>query len=367
MAFRDEIRRALKVGEKLTGPAANEANTKALVIEPVLAALGWDTGDPDQVVREWRVYNNTSLDYALIVDDKPGLYLEAKAIKKKLDDRQFIAQAVNYANNDGVEWCVLTNGSTWRVYKANESVVMDQKLLFEVDLADVASGSSNDPAKAFQLLARDSIISNSLDDWGERVFTDTRVRQALGALARDQPHAFVDAIIKAMGKPEVPADRLRASIARVFDAQVGAIGQDGKARPSAPDALPGKGASDNREEYPLSHHLASKPAAVVDLFERLDEYGRSLGADVTRRIRKQYVGYFRNKKSFFTLKTRRQRVVAYISIDPTTIRDLWNAETMRDVTNKGHLGIGNTEYSIRSADQIDEVCGLISLAYTGLA
>lgn len=47
---------------------------------------------------------------------------------KKLDDKQFVAQTVNYANNDGVVWCVLTNGLTYRVYKTNEPVAMDQKL-----------------------------------------------------------------------------------------------------------------------------------------------------------------------------------------------------------------------------------------------
>ena len=68
----------------------------------------------------------------------PALYVEAKGLKKSLDDKQFIAQTVNYANNDGVVWCVLTNGLTYRVYKTNEPVAMDQKLLFEVDLVDVA-------------------------------------------------------------------------------------------------------------------------------------------------------------------------------------------------------------------------------------
>ena len=70
----------------------------------------------------------------------PALYVEAKGLNKNLEDKQFIAQTVNYANNDGVVWCVLTNGLTYRVYKTNEPVAMDQKLLFEVDLAEVADG-----------------------------------------------------------------------------------------------------------------------------------------------------------------------------------------------------------------------------------
>jgi len=109
-------------------------------------------------VREWRVFDNTSLDYALVVEDRPALYVEAKGVTKKLDDKQFVAQTVNYANNDGVVWCVLTNGLTYRVYKTNEPVAMDQKLLFEVDLAEIAAGSAADAAKSLQLLSRQSLI-----------------------------------------------------------------------------------------------------------------------------------------------------------------------------------------------------------------
>jgi len=358
-----EVKKVLAAAAKLKGPAGNEANTKALVIEPMLAALGWDTSDLDQVVREWRVYDKTSLDYALMVGEKPGLYLEAKAISRNLDDKQFIAQAVNYANNDGVLWCVLTNGLTWRVYKTNEPVAMDQKLLFEVDLADVAAGSAADAVKSLQLLSRGSIIDGGLDLWGERVFTDTRVRQALGQLASSPPTVFLDAIVDAMGKPQVTEDRLRESIARVFDSQIGAASGGSHTTPSAPKPQLVGPPTGGKQEFALSHHLDSKPTAIVDLFERLDEYGRSLGADVTRRIRKQYVGYFRGKKSFFTLETQRQRVILYLSLEPSAIQDLWSHDAMRDVTEIGHFGMGNTEYSMRDVEQVAEVRRLIRLAY----
>ena len=98
--------------------------------------------------------------------------MEAKAISKNLDDKQFIAQTVNYANNDGVVWCVLTNGLRYCVYKTNEPVAMEQKLLFEVDLADVAAGSAADATNSLQLLSRASLINGDLDLWGERVFTE---------------------------------------------------------------------------------------------------------------------------------------------------------------------------------------------------
>jgi predicted transport protein len=360
----EEVDKVLAAAAKLKGPAGNEANTKALLIEPMLAALGWDVTDVDHVVREWRVFDNTSLDYALKIDDGAALYVEAKGLKKSLDDKQFIAQTVNYANNDGVVWCVLTNGLTYRVYKTNEPVAMDQKLLFEVDLVDIAGGGAAAAAKSLQLLRRESLVNGELDLWGERVFTDTRVRKALSQLAADPPRGFLNAIEQAVGTPAVSRDRLKESLARVFDSQVGAI-RDSIAGPESPKPRPPSNSpAKGRQEYSVAHHLDGKSASIIDLFEQMDEYGRSLGADVSRRVRKQYFGYFRGKRSFFTIEVQRQRVLLYVSLDPTAAKP-WNDEAMRDVGEIGHFGMGDVEYSLRSAENVDEARELIKLAYHG--
>jgi hypothetical protein len=78
----------------------------------------------------------------------------------------------------GVVWCALTDGLSYRVYKTNEPVAMDQRLPFEVDLVEVSDGGVA-AAKPLQLLSRASLSNGELDLWGERVFTDTRVRKAL--------------------------------------------------------------------------------------------------------------------------------------------------------------------------------------------
>jgi predicted type IV restriction endonuclease len=161
----DAVEKVLANAAKLkASKAGNEANTKVLCIEPLLASLGWDPGDLDVVEREYRVYDGTSLDYALKIDEEPRLFVEAKGVGKNLDDKQFIAQAVNYANNEGKQWCVLTNGLVWRVYKTNEPVPMEQKLLFEVDLGAVDTTAIDD-AKSLGLIARQSIIEGALDGW----------------------------------------------------------------------------------------------------------------------------------------------------------------------------------------------------------
>ncbi len=179
VALSTTVSKVLETAKKLKGAGGNEANTKALLIEPLLAALGWDTADLDQVEREYRVFDGTSLDYALKINGDLRLFLEAKAVGKGLDDKAFIFQTVNYANNEGIVWCVLTNGLSYRVYKTNEPVNMEEKLLFEVDLTEADQGSASEVAKSLELLSRDSLANASLEAWGEQVFTDKRVRNAL--------------------------------------------------------------------------------------------------------------------------------------------------------------------------------------------
>jgi hypothetical protein len=52
----DVIRGLLAKAEKWRGRGINEADTRALFVEPLLGALGWDVDDLDAVRREHRVY-----------------------------------------------------------------------------------------------------------------------------------------------------------------------------------------------------------------------------------------------------------------------------------------------------------------------
>jgi predicted transport protein len=345
MSLGQAISKVLDAAAKLKASgAANEANTKALLIEPLIAALGWDPTDLDSVEREVKVFEGTFLDYALKLNGTPRLYVEAKGLNENLSDKKFVAQTVNYANNDGVVWCVLTNGLRAAVYKTNEPAAMDRKLLFEVDLAD-ESESVPETARQLALISRDAVEGGELDRFGERVFTDTRVRTALAQIAGDPPKALLDVLGSKLGHPAVPAESLRRSLARLWnaaDAPATPAGQapaEAKKKQASGPPAPPKG-----QEYDLAHHLANKSALIEEMFKELDSFGLALGADATRRIRKLYVGYFRGKRSFFTVELQQQRVLVYLALDPSTTKP-WNDEVMRDASNIGHFGMGATEYS----------------------
>jgi predicted transport protein len=357
--LRGKLTQLLGAADKLKKKGGNEANTKVLLIEPLLAELGWDVTDLDQVEREYRVFDGTSLDYALKIDGMPALFVEAKAIGKNLDDKQFISQTVNYANNEGVVWCVLTGGLAYRVYRTNEPVGMDEKLLFEVDVGEAAD-SPGEVADALRRISRDSLESGDLDRWGEQVFVDKRVRDVLAAFAKQPPPELIDAVQEQLGKPAVTPEGLRESLGRILD--VGQAAPPLPAKKTAAAAKPSGGKKGKPKEYALDFHLSSKPASIVDLFEQVDEFGRSLGPDVTRRVRKFYVGYFAGERSFLTVEVQRKKLLVYLNLDPTATSP-WNEKWMRDVREIGHFGMGDTEYLLRGPDQLDGLKELTKQAY----
>ena len=351
---------ALQAAEKLkaTKAAGNEANTRALLIDPVLGALGWNLLDISEVEREYRVFDGTFLDYALRLNGKPRLFVEAKALNKSLSDKPFIAQTVNYANNEGVLWCVLTNGLEYRVYKSNEPVDMERKLLFQVNLNDAAEQQEKSTVlQSLRKLSKDALESGELDTWGEEVFTDVRVRSALAKLGATSPSQFLSVVASEVEGAEIEPKRLKASLSRIL----GSISDHPDVTPVVGTA-PGKPESPKKQVWPLERHTANKPQGILDLFERLDAFGTGLGPDVERRVLKYYIGYFAGKRSFFTMELQKAKINVYLSLDPAQVKP-WNSDAMRDVTKIGHFGLGNTEYALQSTDQLSELEALIKDSY----
>jgi predicted type IV restriction endonuclease len=87
-----------------------ELPTRTIFIDPLLGTLDWDIRDPEEVELERPTVDSKSVDYALKINGRPVAFVEAKPLGDSLEDVKAITQVVGYAANDGVSWCVLTNG-----------------------------------------------------------------------------------------------------------------------------------------------------------------------------------------------------------------------------------------------------------------
>ena len=92
--------------ERLT--TLEEARICSAVIEPILRGLGWDIGNPQEVWEQYSVEDIGTVDYALLIGDKPKVFVEVKRGGAQLKRHQ--SQLRNYARIGGVSLAVLTNG-----------------------------------------------------------------------------------------------------------------------------------------------------------------------------------------------------------------------------------------------------------------
>ena len=445
MELVDEARKLCAVAARLEGPVGNRANTKALLIEPLLSVLGWDTSNLEHVVRDWPVAEDELISYALRVEGANVVLVESRGANENLDAASFVSGTLKRAENYDVRWWVLTNGLIYRLYKANEPFAKDDGLLFEVDLAAVAADSSADSRDSISLLSRDSLLGGDLERRGEELFTDGRVRAALQQLVANPSPEFLGAIAQALGTSQVPEDRLRTSLARALDQEAstpsnptapsasepqpvtgaatrppmapeaekvpvaaapttGAVPQADVRVPvgravhqtaSAADAAstaesvmtldrstsrqsePARSVVDEshpgpfavgRAEHPLADHLAGKPAAIVELFDRLDEYGCSFGDDAMRRVGEHQVAYLRGRQLCFTLELQHHRIVMRLPLDPAAVQAWWwSTDATRYMIDIRAHGAGETEYSVSDVKQLDDAMQLIKLAYDRVA
>ena len=98
----------------------NEAATRAVLIDPILRALGWNTGNPIMIEVE-KTFLQARVDYALY--DSNGdvkVIIEAKKLGADLNNQSILLSLVNYAFTSGVKDIFLTDGLTWNHFTGFE-------------------------------------------------------------------------------------------------------------------------------------------------------------------------------------------------------------------------------------------------------
>ncbi|MDE2639510.1 MAG: type I restriction enzyme HsdR N-terminal domain-containing protein [Chloroflexota bacterium] len=190
----------------------NEANTRAFVIDPIIAALGY--AGPDQIELEVPVgRSGQSLDYVLTAYDI-RIAVEAKSLQTALADRE-ASQLVGYIAQEGIRWAVLTNGRDWHIFDNEVSGKWEDKRVATIDLeAAHRGGRLEDVLRPLAFFAREALASGDaeLSDWSR----DERARAHLDKLLTNSGSPVIQAAIDAMRKqgitlsPQEVVDLLRA-------------------------------------------------------------------------------------------------------------------------------------------------------------
>lgn len=158
----------------LENESLSEADTKRVIIEPILSLLGWDIGGIYEVKNEYRSKSSDNpVDYGIFLDKKPAFLLEAKPLGHNISDRKCITQTVAYASTCGTEWAVITNGKDWAIYNSLAPVDAEKKLFrkFSID----QEGADEDLSLLQKTSMGDAKIKRAWD-------MEHTVKQVLGAM-----------------------------------------------------------------------------------------------------------------------------------------------------------------------------------------
>jgi type I restriction-modification system DNA methylase subunit len=148
----------------------NEEMTKIGFILPLFRALGWDDENSLEVSAEETI-SRKRVDYGFRINGIPKFFLEAKALKADLNDRNFIEQAIDYAWTKGCTWAVLSNFHTVMIFNAEwKTENLLQNLLKSITYREFL-----DRFDELSLLSRESLEKGLIDKEAEKQYKKTKL------------------------------------------------------------------------------------------------------------------------------------------------------------------------------------------------
>jgi len=339
-----------------------EYPTRTIFVDPLLQALGWDVRDPDEVELEYATIDGRSVDYAPKINRKPVLFIEAKPLNDPLTDVKSITQVVGYAANAGVEWCILTNGVTYKVYRSTEKAEAPDKLLFEISLdpKETEGMSIQQVAEQFARFSRDAMARGLLDEIGEQVFTTGKIRKALDKLFMEPPNTLIRLIRSTIGDDTIKPMQVKKALKRLWaqtsEVEIPSPYEFG-VEPMPPDIPRVRG-----KAYSEEHHIKGNPQEVLQLFRTIDKFCRELDpTTVQRKYLAKYVRYTHGKNIFCCVHLQKSGLRVWLKLNYSDLEA--PPEYVRDVSNIGHWGVGDVELAIDSLDRFQGAKVLIQKSF----
>lgn len=156
----NSIKRFQPILQSAKSRDVNESDTVIIVTDVLNEAFGFDKYS--EITSEFAI-RGTYCDLATKIDNKVQYLIEVKAIGLELKD-QFVKQAVDYASNQGIDWVILTNGNTWRIYKVTFGKPINQEIVFEFDFLNLNIKNSEDLDILF-LLSKEGWLKNHIETY----------------------------------------------------------------------------------------------------------------------------------------------------------------------------------------------------------
>jgi len=175
-----EIRKFQPVLASAKSRDVNESDTVIIVTDILSDVFGYDKYS--EITSEHAI-RGTYCDLAIRLNDKLEYLIEVKAVGLELKD-QYVKQAVDYAANLGVDWVILTNGVSWKMYKVSFSKPIDQELVIDLDFLSLNSKSKENLECLF-FICKEGWIKSAINEYHAQ--KQVLSRFSIGALLTTDP------------------------------------------------------------------------------------------------------------------------------------------------------------------------------------
>lgn len=137
MSFYDEVKNFSTRIVSLKDSIQTEEATKMSIIVPFFQMLGYDVFNPAEFCPEYTadvgIKKGEKVDYAILLNGKPIILIEAKNIHKKLDKHS--SQLFRYYVTTPAKFAILTNGIQYKFYTdLDEPNKMDKEPFLDINL-----------------------------------------------------------------------------------------------------------------------------------------------------------------------------------------------------------------------------------------
>lgn len=96
---------------------------------------------------------------------------------------------------------------------------------------------------------------------------------------------------------------------------------------------------------------------IIEIYNELKEYILNIDDSIVLKPTKLYIGFNRGRKSIVSIKLQKRSLLLWMNADPDMFNDA--KKIIKDVTNIGHHGNGNSQIQISNSDNIGYIEDLL--------
>lgn len=112
--------------------------------------------------------------------------------------------------------------------------------------------------------------------------------------------------------------------------------------------------------YTFEQHLEGKPEHIRDITLNLQEFITNLDNSIEEAPKKNYIAY-KASKNIACVEVQHRKVLLFLKLKPNDVTS--GMIGYRDVSEIGHFGTGDAEFTLESPDDVEAVKPLVQLSF----